>query len=63
MTSTLSHEHYREAAILVLGIISGFEKEFKSIEPQLKYLIPFLLECLHNDNDQIKATTCWTLST
>lgn len=26
----------REAAILVLGVISGFKHEFKSIEPQLK---------------------------
>jgi hypothetical protein len=27
---------FREAAILVLGIISGFKSEFKQIEPQLK---------------------------
>jgi hypothetical protein len=48
----------------VLGVISGFEHEFKSIEPQLKHLVPFLLEELtyRENNSQIKATTCWTLS-
>jgi len=28
----------------VLGVISGFNHEFKSIEPQLKFLIPFLID-------------------
>lgn len=55
----------REAAILVIGVISGFKHEFKAIEPQLRTLVPFLLEELSSPggNSQIKATICWTLST
>ena len=41
---------FREAAILVLGIISGFKTEFKQLEPQLKQLVPFLIEELSNKN-------------
>jgi hypothetical protein len=40
----------REAAILVLGLISGFDQTFKSIEPQLKHLVPYLIEELSNPN-------------
>jgi hypothetical protein len=41
----------REAAILVLGIISGFNSEFKSIDPQLKNLVPYLIEELSSTNN------------
>eukprot|EP00347_Sterkiella_histriomuscorum_P015989 403354925 len=53
----------KEAAILVLGVISGFKTEFKQIEAQLLKLVPLLIEELSGTNAQVKATTCWTLST
>ena len=42
--------YFREAAILVLGVISGFKHEFKAIELQLKQLVPFLVEELSSQN-------------
>ena len=35
---------------MILGVISGFEHEFKHIEPQLKHLVPFLLDTLTSPN-------------
>jgi hypothetical protein len=40
----------REAAILVLGVVSGFKSNFKSVEPMLKSLVPALVEELSNEN-------------
>jgi len=46
-----------------LGVISGFKTEFNQIESQLSQLVPFLVNELSGQNAQIRATTCWTLST
>ena len=52
----------KDAAILALGAIADQDGSLPSIIPHLELLVPFLIEELKNDNEQVRATTCWTLS-
>ncbi len=52
----------KEASIIVLGVICGCYNQLKSIEPHLKFLVPFLIQELNCSEPIVRATTTWSLS-
>ena len=48
--------------MLALGAISDQDGSYCAIEVHLDQLVPFLLNKLDGSREDVRATTCWTLS-
>ena len=57
-----SNEDHQEAAVLALGAISDQDGSYCAIEVHLEQLVPFLINKLDGSREDVRATTCWTLS-